>query len=136
MSLVGARVARVEDRRLVTGRGAYADNLRPPELADAVHVTFVRSPYAHAAVKSVDLDAARRARGVVAVFSAGDIDLEPLRSPFLPDLAGSVAEPYLAAGVVRFVGEPVAALVTRRRDEGADAAELVAVDYEPLLPVV
>jgi carbon-monoxide dehydrogenase large subunit len=136
MGVVGTPVARVEDRHLVMGHGTFVDNLRGPEVAGALHLTFVRSPIAHARFVAVDLAAAKAAPGVVAVYAANDIDLQPIRLPFLPDLPEVIAEPYLATGTVRYVGEPVAVVLTERGDQGVDAAELVSITYEPLPPVI
>src|SRR5262245_38859604 len=127
---MGTRVVRTEDPRLLTVGGVYVDDLRTPELTRALHATFVRSHVAHALVTGVDAAAAREPPGVVAVRSADDIG-EP------PGLADQpTAEPRLAAERVRYVGEPVALVLTEARYQGEDAAELVSVDYEPLDPVL
>jgi carbon-monoxide dehydrogenase large subunit len=130
MSIMGTRVVRTEDPRLLTVGGTYVDDLRVPELAGAVHATFVRSPLAHALVTGVDTGAAAAAPGVVAVFTAADLD------DLGPPPEGPMPEPLLATGRVRFVGEPVALVLTEQRYQGEDAAELVSVDYQPLPPVV
>jgi carbon-monoxide dehydrogenase large subunit len=116
-----------------------------PELSGAARVTFVRSPIAHALITAIDAEQARQAPGVVAVLTAADIDdLAPPPPPAegggseaapLP-LGGPWAEPLLAVDRVRYVGEPVAIVVCDDTYSGADAAELVSVDYEPLTPVV
>ncbi|MGH3343627.1 MAG: xanthine dehydrogenase family protein molybdopterin-binding subunit [Carbonactinosporaceae bacterium] len=137
MSILGTRVARTEDSRLVTGGGNYVDNLREPALEGAVHVTFVRSPIAHARITGYDLAEAREAPGVVAVLTGEDVDLPAV--PVMPELAGAppvMAQPHLARGAVRYVGEPVAVVVTETRYQGEDAAELVGVDYDPLPTLV
>jgi carbon-monoxide dehydrogenase large subunit len=130
MSILGTRVVRTEDPRLLTVGGTYVDDLAVPELAGAAHATFVRSPLAHAQITGIDSAAARGQPGVVAVLTAADTDGLPS--------AGShpTAEPLLASGRVRYVGEPVALVLTDSRYQGEDAAELVSVDYEPLPPVV
>ncbi|MBB4683233.1 xanthine dehydrogenase family protein molybdopterin-binding subunit [Amycolatopsis jiangsuensis] len=125
MSIVGTRVVRVEDEKLITRGGTYVDDLRDEALTGAAHAVFVRSPVAHARIAGIDVEEARNAPGVVAVFTAADLDLEPAA-------AGPVREPYLAGEVVRYVGEPVALVVTEQRYQLADAAELVDVDYDPL----
>jgi carbon-monoxide dehydrogenase large subunit len=122
MSIMGTRVLRTEDPRLLTHGGVYVDDLRVPELAQATFATFVRSPIAHALITGIDASAAREQPGVVAVITAAD----------LPTADGPTAEPLLAADRVRFVGEPVALVLTDGRYQGEDAAELVSVDYEPL----
>ncbi|MGH3326521.1 MAG: xanthine dehydrogenase family protein molybdopterin-binding subunit [Streptomycetales bacterium] len=137
MSILGTRVARTEDSRLITGGGNYVDNLREPALEGGLHVTFVRSPIAHARITGYDVAEARKAPGVVAVLTGEDVDLPPV--PVMPELAGAppvMAQPHLAREVVRYVGEPVAVVVTETRYQGEDAAELVGVDYDPLPPVV
>ncbi|HWD02588.1 MAG TPA: xanthine dehydrogenase family protein molybdopterin-binding subunit [Amycolatopsis sp.] len=125
MSIVGTRVVRVEDEKLITSGGTYVDDLREAALTGAVHAAFVRSPIAHARLTGIDTDAAKQAPGVVAVFTAADLDLAPHE-------AGPVTEPFLATDVVRYVGEPVALVLTEERYQLADAAELVDVDYDPL----
>jgi carbon-monoxide dehydrogenase large subunit len=145
MSILGTRVVRTEDPRLLTSGGTYVDDLRVPELAQAARVTFVRSPVAHAAITGIDVSAARDAPGVVAVLTVADMDDLPPPPPDsgltgtegapLP-LGGTWSEPLLATDRVRFVGEPVAIVITDDRYQGEDAAELVSVDYDPLPAVV
>jgi carbon-monoxide dehydrogenase large subunit len=131
MSVLGTRVVRTEDPRLLTDGATYVDDLRVPELAGAAFVTYVRSPLAHARITGIDVSAAAEAPGVLAVFTARDLDdLAP------PPEDNPMAEPVLAVDVVRYVGEPVAMVVTETRAQGEDAVELVAVDYEPLDAVV
>src|ERR1017187_1018136 len=147
MSILGTRVVRTEDPRLLTVGGTYVDDLRVPELAGAAQVTFVRSPMAHALITGIDASAARAAPGVVAVLTYRDInDIPPPPPPPeggpppgseaapLP-LGGPWQEPLLAVDKVRFVGESVAIVLTDDGYQGEDTAELVTVDYEPL-PVV
>ena len=145
MSILGTRVVRTEDPRLLTAGGTYVDDLRIPELAHAARVTFVRSPIAHAAITGIDTSAAKDAPGVVAVLTVADMtDLPPpppdsgmtgTEGAPLP-LGGKWSEPLLAIDRVRFVGEPVAIVITDDRYQGEDAAELVSVDYQPLPAVV
>ena len=140
MSILGNRVERVEDPRLLTSGGVYTDDLDDPLLTGAAHVTFVRSSVAHGRITGIDASAARSAPGVLAVVTAedlrdGDDPVTPL-APFSPEWPAAMAQPALADGVVRFVGEAVAAVVTERRYQGEDAAELVEADIEPLPPVV
>jgi carbon-monoxide dehydrogenase large subunit len=110
----------------------FVDDLGPE---GALWATYVRSPIAHAQVRSIDTSAALEAPGVLGVFTAEDLDLGvyPQDLGFLPE---AMARPWLADGVVRFVGEPVAVVLTEEHYQGADAAELVDVDYEPLTAVV
>jgi aerobic carbon-monoxide dehydrogenase large subunit len=126
-SLLGNSVRRLEDPDLLLGRGTFVGNLRVPGLTRAV---FVRSPYAHAAVRSVDTDAARQAPGVLAVYTAADVGIAPFSGLFV--LNKDCARPPLAEGKVRFVGDAVAVVVAETEAEAVDAAELVTVDYEPL----
>jgi carbon-monoxide dehydrogenase large subunit len=134
MSIFGNRVPRIEDPRLLTDGGTYVADLRVPELDGAAYVTYVRSTIAHARLTGIDVEEARRAPGVVAVFTAADVDLDPL-PPGSPMFNAAMTRPFLADGVVRFVGEPVAVIVSERPEQGVDAAELVWPDYDPL-PVV
>ena len=148
MSILGTRVLRTEDPRLLTHGGTYVDDVRAPELTGAAQVTFVRSPFAHALIKGVDTAVALAARGVIAVLTSADInDTPPPQAPpeggpppvsevAPPPRGGVWDEPLLAVDRVRFVGEPVAIVLTDEGYQGEDAAELVIVDYEPLPAVV
>ena len=135
MSILGTRVLRVEDPRLLTTGGTYVDDLQDPLLAGALHLSFVRSPVAHARITSVDVGAARAAPGVVAVLTAADLGL-PTLPVLLPLYNPAMRIPLLAVDVVRFVGEPVAVVLTEQAYQGEDAAELVEVGYDPLPAVV
>jgi carbon-monoxide dehydrogenase large subunit len=129
-SLVGVPVRRVEDPTLLKGEGTYIDNL---DIPGALHLAFVRSPMAHADVHSIDTSEARAMPGVVAVYSADDLDF--------PDHVGMMQlhpeaiRPALARGKVRFVGDAVAVVVAESKAQAVDAAETVVVDYDAL-PVV
>ncbi len=125
MSIMGTRVLRTEDPRLLTQGGVYTDDLRVPELTGAAYVTIVRSPIAHALITGIDTSAATGLPGVVAVLTSADL-------PAPPEDRDATAEPLLAADRVRYVGEPVALVLTEGRYQGEDAAELVSVDYDPL----
>ncbi|MBX5467005.1 MAG: xanthine dehydrogenase family protein molybdopterin-binding subunit [Firmicutes bacterium] len=121
---VGQAWDRIEDLRLLTGRGRFVADLTAPGL---VSVAFVRSPHAHAAINRVDLEPARRTPGVVAAFSGADL---------APHIALGVTEqPPLALQAVHYVGEPVAVVVAEDRYAAEDGVEAVAVDWTPL-PVV
>src|SRR6266487_2287306 len=100
-SPLGRPVPRTEDGPLVTGQGRYVADLK---LEGAAQVVFVNSPIAHARIASVDVTAARAAPGVLAVVTAGDLGLEPARP--LPMHDQRMVRPWLADGVVRYVGEP------------------------------
>ncbi|MFJ1759959.1 xanthine dehydrogenase family protein molybdopterin-binding subunit [Amycolatopsis sp. NPDC088138] len=125
MSIVGTRVVRQEDQNLITAGGTYVDDLREEALSGAAHAVFVRSPIAHARIEGIDVSAALEAPGVLGVYTAADLGLDARD-------AGPVKEPWLADGIVRYVGEPVALVLTEERYQLADAAELVDIDYDPL----
>jgi carbon-monoxide dehydrogenase large subunit len=128
---VGRRVRRVEDPRILLGRGRYADDVTPVR---CLHAAFVRSPVAHARIAAIDTGEARTAPGVTAVFTAADLD--PHCRPWKglldwPGLVGGDQHP-LAGDVVRYVGEPVAIVLAEDRALAEDAAGLVVVDYDDL----
>jgi carbon-monoxide dehydrogenase large subunit len=130
MRLIGAKVPRVEDRRILTGRGRYVDDLHLPHM---VHATFLRSPLAHARITAIDTSAAQDAPGVVAVFTGED--LKAMGGAITVPMAGGckIGEFYaLATDKVRFVGDPVAVVVAGTRHEAEDAAELIDVEYDAL----
>src|SRR5215470_16753534 len=146
MSILGTRVIRTEDPRLLTAGGVYVDDVRAPELAGAARATFVRSTVAHALITGIDATEALAQPGVIAVLTVADMDdippPPPAEEPTLDTpaeapvpLGGKWSEPLLAVDRVRFVGEPVAIVLTDSTYQGEDAAELVSVDYEQL-PVV
>lgn len=131
-SILGNRVARVEDPRFLTTGGRYVDDI---DLPDAAHVAYVRSPYAHAMILSIDTDEASQVDGLLAVFAAPDlVDLQPVPTarPGIPD---PMRQEILATDRVRFVGQPVVAIVAESAAAAADAVDLVVVEYEEL-PVV
>ncbi len=132
MGVLGTRVLRKEDPEFLTVGGSYVDDLAPH---DALHVTFVRSLVAHAEITNVDTSDAAVMPGVVGVFTAADLELVA-RAPTMPMLNQQMERTWLALDRVRYVGEPIVAIVSRTATEGVDAAELVFVDYEPLTPVV
>ena len=131
----GTRIRRLEDPRLLTGRGTYVDDVSLPGM---LHACFVRSPFPRAAIRAIDASKALALPGVRFVFTAADLNpgvreqwhtsVGP-RSPETP-------RPPLAEGEVRFVGDPVALVVAESRYVAEDAAERVDVDYEPLPAVV
>src|SRR6476620_9319433 len=133
MSAVGQAVPRKEAANLLRGQGSYVDNLTA---TDAVHAYIVRSPFAHAAIKGVDVAAAQKAPGVVAVFTGADLESAwqgglPCFWPVSDDIKIPRHLP-LAIDRVRFAGDGVAAVIAETRAAAKDAAELVEVDYEPL----
>ena len=131
MSILGNRVLRVEDPRFLRGEGQYVENL---PLDGALTVTFVRSLVAHARITSVDASGAE-ALPNVQVLTGADVDAGPMGPPPIPVLEQRMTRPLVAKDVVRFVGDIVAIVLSEDRASGADAAELVFVDYESL-PVV
>src|SRR4051812_295492 len=133
MSILGTRVARIEDPRFLTDGGTYMADLRDPLLDGALYVTFVRSTLAHGTF-TVDVSEATSMPGVHAVFTHADLDIGPMPLPIFL-LNPAMLRPILADGRVRFVGELIAAVVSDTPEQGADAAEMVIVDYAPL-PVV
>jgi carbon-monoxide dehydrogenase large subunit len=132
---VGTRVHRIEDARLLTGRGTYVDDVSLPGM---LHAHFVRSPYARAAIRGIDTAAAMRAPGVHFVFTATDLN-PAMKEQWHTSIGARSPEtprPPLAEGEVRFVGDPVALVVAASRYLAEDAAELVDVDYDPKPAVV
>ncbi len=135
MSILGTRVMRTEDPLFLTAGATYTEDLVDDRLTGALHATFVRSPIAAATIASIDVSAALEAPGVVAVITADDMDLAT-PPPGMPMYPPTMGQPLLAKGVVRYVGEPVAVVLTEEIYQGEDAAELVEVDYDPLDVVV
>ncbi|HYU17395.1 MAG TPA: molybdopterin cofactor-binding domain-containing protein, partial [Chloroflexota bacterium] len=126
-SYIGAPIKRVEDPRLLRGAGSYVDD------QPALHVAFVRSPYAHARIVAISTSEARALEGVVEVVTMDDLGDVQTAPPNLAveDARGKVAPP-LARDTVRFVAEPVVAIVAESRYVAEDAARAVQVEYEPL----
>ncbi len=127
-TMIGQRVRRLEDPRFLTGRGQYVDDV---PLEGALHVTFIRSPWAHARIRGVDKSGASAVAGAQ-VFAAADTDLavSPV-PPFIP-IDERMFRPILASDRARFAGDIVAVVAAPTREASIDAAELVEVDYEPL----
>jgi carbon-monoxide dehydrogenase large subunit len=131
----GESVRRLEDERLLRGAGRYTDDLEE----GALHGCFVRSPLAHARIRSIDVEAACRAPGVATVYTAADLPFGDMDLPLLiphPALTHGRTQRCLASEIVRYAGEAVAFVVAEDRYLAEDAAELVEVDYEPLPAVV
>lgn len=133
-TLLGQRIKRKEDPRLIQGRAHYVDDLK---LDGCLYMAFVRSIYAHAVIKAVDAAAAQALPGVIAVYTGQDIKGRLGGVPCAAGIEGLKVpdHPCLAIDKVRYFGEPIAAVVARDRYTAADAVELIEVDYEPL-PVV
>ena len=133
---LGRARTRKEDARLLTGQTTWTDNLSLPGM---LHLAFVRSPYAHARITSVDTSAAKALPGVVAAFSGADFAEEqgslPCAWPVTPDII-IPPHPPMATEEVRYVGEAVAVVVARDRYTAADAIASIDVSYEPLEPVL
>jgi aerobic carbon-monoxide dehydrogenase large subunit len=132
--LVGARVARREDPRLLTGQGSYVDDHRPARM---LYAAFLRSPHAHARIRRLDASAALALPGVAAVLTGEDIrhSSKPVRAASRTPNVKTTSYPPLALGKVRHVGEAVAMVAAESRYVAEDAVERIVVDYEPL-PVV
>ncbi len=127
----GSRVLRVEDARLLTGKGTYVDDVQRPGM---LHACFVRSPFAHARINGIDTSAALDLPGVRAVFTAADLHPD-IRETWYSAIGKDVPDtprPPLAEGEVKFVGDPVAVVIADSRYIAEDAVDLVDVDYEPL----
>jgi len=131
---IGKPLARKEDKRLVTGQGRYLDDIVVP---GALHVSFVRSPHAHARILGISADAARELPGVTGVFTGEDLDKWTNRLRLAPPIEGlhPTEIATLPIDKVRFHGDPVAVVVARDRYIAEDAAELVEVEYE-VLPAI
>jgi len=132
---VGSAVPRREDDRLLRGQATFIDDI--PEPFGTVHLAFLRSPYAHARILSIDVEAAREAEGVIAVYTGADIaaGAAPFSTPTLRD-AGMLLRPHMATDTVRYVGETVAVVVAENAYLAEDAVELIFVDFDSLPPVV
>ena len=135
--MVGAQVRRVEDPRVLLGTSQYVDDL---DLPNSVALAFVRSPYAHARILSIDVNTAQDRSDVQLVVTGADIAeaIKPLRVVYDPNKAPthkSCDWPVLAQDKVRFVGEAVAVVVATDRYAAEDAASVIDVEYEPLDPV-
>jgi carbon-monoxide dehydrogenase large subunit len=141
MGPIGQSIRRREDQRFLTGAGQYTDDV---VMHGQTYAAFVRSPYAHARVKSIDLEAAKQSPGVIRIFTGTDLadakvgglpcgwlihskDGSPMKEP---------PHPVLAQGKVRHVGDQVAMVVAETQWQAKDAAELVHVDYEELPAVI
>jgi carbon-monoxide dehydrogenase large subunit len=134
-SWVGRSIKRREDLRFLQGQARFVDDIVLPGMA---HLVVVRSTHAHAHLRGVHVDDARRAPGVIAVVTAQDLagKIGPMPvNPLKDAQLAQIPHPILAAGRVRYAGEPVVAVLAENRTAAVDAAKLVEVDYDPL-PVV
>ena len=131
---VGQSLPRKEDRRLVQGQGVFVDDIKRHNMG---YLHFVRSPYAHAKLGAIDVSEALEIKGVYGTLTGDEVALAT--DPFFQiaaDPGGQVRDYALAVGKVRYVGEPVVAVVAETRELARDAAELVEVEYEPLPALV
>jgi carbon-monoxide dehydrogenase large subunit len=137
VSILGTRVLRTEDPGFLSTGGVYAEDVQDERLAGACYLHFVRSTVAHATIRSIDVSAARDAEGVIAVYTGADLTAAGLApsKPMMPNMNQAMLAPLLATDVVRFVGEPVVAVLTEEMYQGEDAIELVDIDYD-ILPAV
>ena len=135
MSILGTRVLRTEDPRFLTGRSTYTADLADPRLDGCGHAHFVRSHVAHGVITRVSTAEARRAPGVLAVYTAQDLPMLPI-PPQMRPLERQMNRAPLATDRVRFVGEPIALVIARSEAEALDAADLVEIDIEELEPVI
>jgi 2-furoyl-CoA dehydrogenase large subunit len=131
---VGQALPRKEENRLLRGRGKFADDIK---LREMLYLKFVRSPYAHAKIMSVDISAAENLEGVICGLTGPEIAAQT--QPFIeigPDPCARIKDYPLAVCKVRYQGEPVVAVVAESPSLADDAAELVQIEYEALDPVV
>lgn len=129
---IGSPVARLEDDRLLRGRGRFVDDI---DLPGTAHVAFVRSPYGHAAITDIDVTDAVTTDGLIAVYLADDLGALSAPLPLTipnPALTQPRTQLPLAKDVVRFVGEPVAMVIAEDRYLAEDAAARIRVSYRPL----
>src|SRR6476661_5642727 len=135
-SVFGASVLRREDERFLTGRGRFTDDVTLP---GTTHAAFVRSPHAHARIRSIDISRAQAVRGVRDIFTGAQLAAAGVNGIptawLLPDIK-TPAHPPMAIDRVRHVGEPVAVVIADNAYVARDAAELVSVDYEVMPAVV
>jgi carbon-monoxide dehydrogenase large subunit len=138
--LIGARVTRKEDYRFLTGAGQYTDDVT---LQNQAYASFVRSPHAHAKIRKISLEKAKKAPGVIGIFTGEDLAAAKVGGLpcgwLITDVNGQPMKepphPCLAQGKVRHVGDQVAVVVAETLSQAKDAAELVEVDYEVLASV-
>jgi carbon-monoxide dehydrogenase large subunit len=139
--LIGARIERKEDYRFLTGAGQYTDDISLPGQA---YAAFVRSPHAHAVLKKINVEKARKAPGVLAVYTGADLAAAKVGGLpcgwLITDVKGEPMKepphPCLAQGKVRYVGDHVAVVIAASAEQARDAAEQVEVDYQVLPAVI
>ncbi len=131
MTSKGAAILRTEDKEFLTGSAKFVADVSAPQLEGAAHVAFVRSTMAHGVLNSVDTSAALNAPGVVTIVDASNNTAFP-SGGFAPMMHAVTAQPLYAEGKVRYVGQPIAAVVAETYEQAVDAAEMVIVDIDPL----
>jgi aerobic carbon-monoxide dehydrogenase large subunit len=137
-TMIGAKIHRREDPRLITGHGRFIDDMTLPAMA---HMAIVRSPYAHAKIRSIDPSAAKKAPGVQAVYTYADFKDHitgglPVSASFVAEKKQVPNQFPIAHEEVVYQGQPVAVVLADERQQAADGAALVEVDYEPLTAVM
>ena len=130
--MLGEVVLRKEDPKFLTTGGVYLDDLHDDRLAGAGYVVFARSAVAHGTVVSIDTGEARSMPGVIGVFTAEDLGLQPTASPFNP----GVDRTLLASSKVRWVGEPIVAVVAETYEQATDAVQTIVVEIDALPALV
>ena len=132
---VGKPILRTEDPKYLTGRGNFIDDIALPGLT---HAAFLRSPYPHAYITTLDTSSARALEGVVGVFTADDLKdiIDPVLVGVDEPKAVTQEQLPLARDKVRYVGEPVAVVIAQSRYVAEDACELIDIEWEPLSAVV
>jgi carbon-monoxide dehydrogenase large subunit len=138
VDVLGTSVKRTEDPRFISGKGRYLDDIK---LTGMVHMSILRSPYAHAKIRSIDTSAAKTMPGVLAVFTGADIPYNPLPMAWPAGGSSGVVNNInmprvLATDDVKWTGEGVAAVVAETSEQAVDALEAIDVDWEPLPTVV
>src|SRR5438132_12297527 len=132
MPFVGAAIRRLEDPRLLRGQASFIEDV---ELPRQLYVAFVRSDVPHARIEAVHLEDARSTDGVVHVVEAADLGARRIHASVTHTALRPCAQPILADGVVRYVGEPIAAVVAETRAAANDGVAAILVDYESLQAV-
>ena len=136
--VLGASIKRVEDPRFITGNGNYLDDIKLPSMA---HMAILRSPYAHANIRSIDTSGAKAMPGVIAIIVGADIPYNPLPMAWpaggVSGIQNNVNTPrVLATDDVKWTGEGVAAVIAETPEQALDALDGIQVDWEPLPAVV
>ena len=127
---IGRPMRRVEDKRLITGQGRYAGDIK---LDGTLHMAFARSPLPHARIEAIDTSAAKAMPGVVAVWTASDLpEVAPGLSDFGPAGIVERGRPILTGGEVHYVGDAYALAIAETAYQAADAAEAIGAELDPM----